>query len=494
MPQTTSAITDAEGKFRVTGLPAGTYFVTLRRTGFISSFGATAGSATNVVLTAGQELKGLRYLLKPQAVLAGRVLDDEDEPVQNAQVLYITQRRFRGSRSWVPAGRNATTNDRGEFRLTEVPPGTYRILVMFWGQAPAAPATPGQPAMGYVLSYYPGVTDITQAAPVEAAAGAETNGLDITLRRMPIFQIRGKVFDADGKPARQYGAAVVPQEGAFGGVGRFSRSGDDGSFAIAGVPNGTWTLHFSTQGTGPRREEGRQAARTKVEISGRDIEGLEIHLNRGVALQGTISVATTGKATQEEKPTLYVTATPAEPSGFGGAMPVKAEPDGSFALKLAEPGRYFLSAYATAGASLYLDSVKVGGEEYYGRAVELGAGASPALTFVLRADGGKITGTLDTGDGDKPAGNTMVLLMPADPALRGSLAGRNTRPADQNGAFTFENIRPGEYLVAAGIGSDPNALMELEDARDFDSKAQKVKVTAGGSASVQLKPIVLPDH
>lgn len=83
----------------------------------------------------------------------------------------------------------------------------------------------------------------------------------------------------------------------------------------------------------------------------------------------------------------------------------------------------------------------------------------------------------------------MAVLIPVDPELRSSTMGRNVRMVDQNGGFQFDSVRPGEYYLAVTTTSDYSAVQDIDQAKDFDSKATKVKVVAGGSTSVQVKPL-----
>lgn len=494
-PGRSSAITDEEGKFRAGDLEEGAYIVMIRRNGFVPLMGAAAGSPTTVELTAGQQLKGLRYMLKPQAVISGRVLDDEGEPVQNANVIYLTQRRMRGRKMWLPGGQNAQTNDRGEFRLTGVAGGKYLVMVQMWQGPAATSGAPGQPRMGYVTSYYPGVTEIGQAVAVEATAGAETSGLDIPLKRVPVFSVKGKILGADGKPARQVMTLVLPREGgAFTVAGRMTNRGDDGTFEISDVPNGNWVLQCSVGRMGPVSNDEQQFGMAEIEVNGRDLTGLEVRLQPPLVVKGSVVVEAAPNLVKGEVPVFNVAATPDGLVNRGGMMPARTEQDGSFNLKLGAPGKYQFNAYASTPTSLYLASVRVGAEEYYGRAVELGGGAAPTVKIVLRGDGGTVTGSVERREGTQDEEASMVILLPAEPELRNGMIGRAIRSTDQNGAFTFDNLRPGDYLLAAASGVEYNDMEGSDEAKDFDSKAVKVHVTAGGSSRVQLKPMELAGH
>ena len=83
MANALSAVTDAAGKFRIENIDPGDYSLMLRKGGFLMPRAYYGMSARMLKLTEGASLTGLRYALRPQAIITGRVLDDEGEPVQN---------------------------------------------------------------------------------------------------------------------------------------------------------------------------------------------------------------------------------------------------------------------------------------------------------------------------------------------------------------------------------------------------------------------------
>ena len=73
-----------------------------------------------------QHMTDLALKLTPQAVITGRILDAEGEPVENAQVALEGYRYINGRKqlmsSFIGGGR--TTNDLGEYRLFGVARGS----------------------------------------------------------------------------------------------------------------------------------------------------------------------------------------------------------------------------------------------------------------------------------------------------------------------------------------------------------------------------------
>jgi len=116
-----TATSDADGKFEFTGVTPGRYRLNAEKQGFLQqAYGAktgSPGSATPLQLAKGQEMKGLTFKLTPHGIIAGRVLDDEGEPVNMAIVQPLRYVYDRGRRQLVPTIGNASifTNDQGVF-------------------------------------------------------------------------------------------------------------------------------------------------------------------------------------------------------------------------------------------------------------------------------------------------------------------------------------------------------------------------------------------
>ncbi|MBN9659290.1 MAG: carboxypeptidase regulatory-like domain-containing protein [Acidobacteria bacterium] len=488
--QVHAAVTDAEGKFRVQDLEAGRYIVSIRRQGFVSARGSSSGSAANLQVTAGQELKGLRYALVPQAVIAGKVLDDEGEPAQGVQVMVLSQRRTRGKLTWMPVSQAIQTNDKGEYRLANIQTGKYILMAQIWRQAALEAATAQRPATNFVSTFYPGVTETGQATVVEATAGSELTGLDITLKRAPVFQVRGRVLTPEGQPAKNFHVAVGSKEGGFFGAGgQMTRIRDDGGFEMTGVPNGNWLL-MVTGGRGGVMTPGDQQTTTlPIEVNNQDVEGLEVRFSLPFNLQGSIVLEA---ATEQQKPdlsTFSVSLIPGATTVMTGSRPARVQPDGTFTLPVNSPGNYYINTFSGAASGLYLASIKVGNEDYLYREINLSGSAAGPVKLVFRGDGGRISGTIDLPEEKRGQGGGMAVLIPADNELKNSTMGRSVRQVDQNGSFQFESVRPGEYYVVATTGSDYGAVQDIDQMKDFESKATKVKVAAGGSTSIQVKPI-----
>jgi len=89
MPTSYSTATDAGGSFAMKDIDPGKYRLSVTRTGFVQAEYGARGPlrpGTTLTLASGQHLQDVNFRLTPHAVIIGRVVDEDGEPVANAQV------------------------------------------------------------------------------------------------------------------------------------------------------------------------------------------------------------------------------------------------------------------------------------------------------------------------------------------------------------------------------------------------------------------------
>jgi len=95
LPTSYSTATDAGGAFAMKDIEPGKYRLSVNRTGFVfAEYGARGAMrpGTTLSLDAKQHLQEVVFRLTPHAVVIGRVVDEDREPVANVSVLTL---RFR---------------------------------------------------------------------------------------------------------------------------------------------------------------------------------------------------------------------------------------------------------------------------------------------------------------------------------------------------------------------------------------------------------------
>jgi len=192
---------ESDGRFEFADLAAGTFRVTASAAGYAPIAGAPVlpglpvlGSGPTVTVSAAQARERVEIRMKRLATIAGRVLDERGDPVEGARVQLLTVQYQAGRRRLVDAGVAArATNDRGEYRLHDVPQGRYIVSVSI-----GAVGTADVPE--YTRTYFPGSTNPAEAQFVTLAQGDRV-GVDVPLARTRTALVSGHIYSADGKPS-----------------------------------------------------------------------------------------------------------------------------------------------------------------------------------------------------------------------------------------------------------------------------------------------------
>jgi hypothetical protein len=125
----------------------------------------------------------------------------------------------------------------------------------------------------------------------------------------------------------------------------------------------------------------------------------------------------------------------------------------------------------------YIESIKVGEIEAYGRPIDIWDGSLP-IRITYKRGAPVVRGTVETGPGAK------VVILDADESLvsepyRAVEAGRG-------GAFEFPSLRPGNYYVFALDRNDP-AVGSPAFRRPIVPRAEKIHLEKGASVILNLK-------
>lgn len=477
--------TGPDGSFRFDRLPAGAYSLSYSRSGYLLPRISTGYSPLSIHAAAGEVVKGLRYGLVPQAVVSGRVLDDEGDPVDGVPVSLLAFRYTGGTRRLTRLGLSGTTNDRGEYRIARLPAGKYFLQaspegIILGTTLLAVAKEPGAPVATYAGSYYPGVIDAAQAMRVELRAGQEISGVDIQLRRTVTVRITGGLVGPDGAAMPRASLMLISAQSHL--PSGFGASADEvGNFTLNNVRPGSYLLNAFAS-------DSRNIS-VPLEVGNTDISGFVARANPPLTLHGSVTVE--NAARDVDLASIGVNLRNVD-SGMTLAS-ARAAADGTFSLENVPPGRYFADVLPGASGA-YVQSITVGGEEVRGREFEASA-ASQGLKIFLRADSATLQGTAgspndENGKGERP-GHPSVILIAADPRLRGADPIRPAKVSSKN-AFEVSGVRPGDYLALAFEDIDEAQLRDPEFLELLEPLGTRVQLTPGGTQTVTLKWSVWP--
>jgi uncharacterized protein (DUF2141 family) len=124
-----STMTDDEGRFVFTLLPAGRYTVNASKAGYVTiAYGAKGPgrAGTPIQLADGQKLETKAMSLPKGGVVTGTVLDENGEPAPGTTVRAMRQVIRTGEKRLESAGTD-TTDDRGQYRIYGLLPGQFVV-------------------------------------------------------------------------------------------------------------------------------------------------------------------------------------------------------------------------------------------------------------------------------------------------------------------------------------------------------------------------------
>jgi protocatechuate 3,4-dioxygenase beta subunit len=490
--RTASAVTDADGRFQLKGLDPGRYQLEVTRPGFVSQmYGQRTlrdpGSVLS--LSPGQEIKDLVFRMIPSAVIAGHIVNEDGEPLPWAQVAALREFYLEGTRKLLPAA-FVQTNDLGEYRLFGLSPGRYFVKVSYkLGERTRFRGNShvrgdDKSAQGYVPEYYPGIPELSKATTVAVKAGEEVSSVDIPLRPVNVFSLRGKVHNTVGKNS-EIGVflELVPKNsgllwGRFDTENTFPKN-KEGSFEFSEVLPGSYILMLQWS------DEGKTyRARQDIEVGNADVEGVSLTIAPGMTINGRV--------TWEGKPSIerdefevYVSGADGSDARYGGES-AKVAPDGTFSLTNVSEGNYRLEPYGES-PDCFLKAVRYGSSNVLEDGFKAQRGSDASLEVTISSRGARVKGSVVDADG-LPAAGVWVVLVP-DEAHRNQRRLFKQKTTDQYGHFELRGIAPGDYKlfswneVEQGAWEDPDFLKRFED------KGEKVSLQEGDAKSVDLVAI-----
>jgi protocatechuate 3,4-dioxygenase beta subunit len=443
------------------------------------------GSAANVLTSVGAQsatVPGIGIRPDP-GVVSGRVVDDAGGPMEGVIVELRRIGYLASGRALESAAASRTTDDRGQFRLYGVAPGSY-FLAVYAAAEESARAV-------YAPRFHPDRSTISEAVPIVVELGRELSGLTITFSPSRSLPLSGMVFDAAGQPrvTGVVGLAANTPSGALA-LQVEARIGTDGSFEIPSVAPGEYILQAVGKGSSGVREMGV----IPVSVTSGDSAPVLITTLRGSRFAGRVVFE--GGAPKQLPPGFGIIIVPSDPayaamlSTYDGGF---VDGDGTFAITgLVGPGRL---ALASVREGWWVKSVRVGGEEMADTPVMFGRQDRDGVNVVLSSAGGRIEGNVV--DAAKLGMGVSVAVFPVDRSrwfyrsrflrlLRLSTGGRFSIP-----------VPPGDYWVAAVGTSIEESVYGSWQNDEFLSAlipaARRVTLEEGQRAVLTLTPVRAPN-
>jgi 5-hydroxyisourate hydrolase-like protein (transthyretin family) len=484
MPVGYFTASDGRGQFAMKDIGPGKYKFTAERAGFAEmEYGARRPGRPGATLSldAGQRLTGVIFRLTPHAVIAGRILDEDGDPVEGAQVQAMRYRYASGKRELAPAG-FASTDDLGEYRLFGLAPGRYFVTA-----TPGRSRSPMETVRGkaaeqeYVTTYYPGTVDPSSALTLDLAPGALARGIDFLLSRAHTVRVRGRVSYPAGWTPQNTMLTFAPRgRWAWYLVRRARIMDPGGSFEFGGIPPGVYHL---TVVSWSGKE--RYSARRQVDVASADIDNLVVTLSTGAELAGQLRFEGPPPANLSD---IQVTLRERDGGGmmFGPTPSAPMKEDGSFTLSNVGMDIYKAEVIGLPDG-YFLKSVRMGDDEVKDTGIDTTRGVAGPLVITISAKAGQIEGVvLDANQ--RPTAGVPVVLVP-EPKLRDRAEAWRDATTDQYGRFVLKNLEPGAYKLFAWEDLEPGEYMDPEFLKPVEERGYAVQIREGSRESAELKLI-----
>lgn len=486
--------TTTDGRFLLKNVPAGQYKLIVTRNGYVSQeLGQKKPGDPGAMFTLrpGQRIDDLVFKLGLAGVISGKVFDEEGEPMVGVDVRVMRQ-VYTDGRKTLKAVTEKETNDLGEFRLFGLAPGRYYVSAEMPGwpsvvgdrEFLGSQQTPGE--KGYGKIYYPRALDAANASSVSVKEGEEISSIDILMREVTVYRLRGRVqylFPHQGTGNTELVVAHRGQTTDWDPMAEQTVSKADGSFEIPELAPGQYTVtaFFFDQGKVFSGQE-------DVNVVNADLSGLSLVVGPGVDIPGQL--VWDGKPSLEggERPSIHLA--PAEEStvGLWGGRDAHVEEKNEFTLKEVPQGTFRIGVNGVS-KDCYIKDIQFGESLLPDQMLHLKRDVSGDLRITISSKGARLKGIV-VNDESLPVAGVWVVAVPEENkrSLRHLYKAVTT---DQYGHYDLRGLAPEKYLIFAWDGVEREEWEDPEFLKTNETKAAALEVSDSDTKSVDLQLIKL---
>jgi hypothetical protein len=436
--------TDANGEYRISNVPAGTYLTSVTAPAFV--WADEMGGQRTLIISKGETIEHIDFRLLRGGVITGKVVDSDGRPLVEQQISIIPENES-GSRGYYPY---TLTDDRGIYRAFGVAPGTYRVAA---GNADDDSFGARFQAAFYRRTYHPNVLDPSQAKLIQVSEGSEATNVDIILSRtVNTYTASGRIVDEAGQPVPNIPYAVT----------QFVNANSTHSMTTGAVSNGRGEFKLEKLMAGSYAASIRMEAPSdlradpvRFEITDQDVTGLVITIRKAGSVSGVVIIegGSDDKKTRELLTKTGISVAVAGPNPDRGGF-------GHFTFPAAD-GSFRIDGLSAGAATFYISTVshfRIVRVERDGviqpRGVEIKEKENvTGVRIIATYANASVRGTIEVENGTVPANahfSVWLTKLGEEPGSPNFSPHVSTQ-VDARGQFTIEGLMPGTYELNAGL-------------------------------------------
>ena len=475
-----SCVTDASGRFAFTNLPLGKYSLEAQKRGETpQGYNEYDNYATAVAVGPGLDSENLVFSMDVPGSISGAVLDDEGDPVAQAQI-WLFRKAVLSGKSQVFAAGTESTESSGDFYFAHLAPGTYYVAVQgrpWYAQAvPQQQGTEGDANqvsseldVVYPVTYYSDSLDPASASPIVISEGGSAR-IQLTVRAVPSVHV--ELAGLDQQPNRGFGTTLFnagPEGFLIPANAQIFNLGNQQE--ISGIAPGRYVLTMQSMA-----EDRPESIGTKtLELTGTST--LDVRDLPKTSLAGEI----TFEGNEHPNGPVEIQLSPMVQSYGGQTFAFGITKDGLLMAQGRQvmPGHYELQLVGASG--FYVKSLSAKGAKTSGNQIDIAEGAAVHLSIVAAKGLTRVDGVA-LKDGNPIAG-TMVLLVPQD--LREATRFRRDQ-SDSDGTFSLFDVVPGRYTILAIDNGRDLEYQNPAVIRDYITQGEVVDIPLPTHAALKV--------
>jgi len=483
-----AVLTGPQGEFSFDKLAMGTAaMVSVEKPGFFAP-GAERYSFPQRSVKIGPGTGKLILKLEPECVIAGVVLGDGGEPLEGAAVQVLEERVISGRRELMQTRNGVRTDEDGLFRIAGLRSGRYFVSV--------AAGDAGRRVLGArssnviqaypLVSYFPGVTDIASATPIDLVAGQRMHA-PFSLAQATAFKLAGTITGmADFKEVSA--PMIVDAIGhPIANVTRWDEQ--TGAFEFPPIPSGVYTLLVTAMMDDKHPSWRRQSVTLSQNVS-----GFNFALHPGVTIpvsvqtyfsdrqgqcSGSFQINQTTYECAKFPAMVSLVSMEAQHEAFQ-AEAENADPS-AYALRAVTPGRYHI--YINPMGPGYVRSARCGSTDLLREELIVPAGGDVQPIEIVLGDKDAKVKVHVQADGIPE--QARILLVPEfAPYQRPT-----TLDIWMNGDREYGGLAPGDYKVLAFESIEGIEYENPEALEKYSAKTARITLSPQGTTSVTVQLI-----